>query len=634
MKWAEGFRIPQEAIDRDSADLATHKGDFRALVQTRLDLLRPLRLNDSRIRNHIHPDNPERERLLLLAKGMPLMPSPSYNGTDFATRPRLSKSFLAAAPAVERMFYQDFWSEGLAIILTEPEVAVLPKLGLCLAGWATKMGKPSGRPITNGSGNRSMAEHEYLNSDFTKNAADELYGTIVHPVIGDIPRLIMRLEQEKGYPREDIRLWKFDLRKAFNLLTYDGDAISFLGVELTDGNFMFFLAGVFGLTGMPMAFQVVTRAIVWEVSRLLRGLFTMYVDDGMGACHKDDLAHDQGAAFGFINTLLGDKSIEHSKTATGTSMDFIGYAVCLEKRTVEVSRKNLLKALYRFSQIDMSPGARIPVREMQALASLGSRYGYICHLMRPYVRALYSSFCGKHHHASLCLNDNTKRVIRLFQCLFVAMHLGGIQFSRPFESFRQRPHTWICEYDASLEGIGMLWIRLDEDGTEQPRAYSYVDLTPLQFSGKPEFQNTAEYLASFFCAHGMQLLGVGGEPCLHRGDSKSALAWTQSGTVRSDVALKPALLFGVYVICHKTDIVNTSHLTHFENSRLDIISRGGSWEDVWREDQANYGGLLPHTLTFLDMHADPILHLINPRTPIDTDETFCAFFNECMSHCL
>ncbi len=131
----------------------------------------------------------------------------------------------------------------------------------------------------------------------------------------------------------------------------------------------------------------------------------------------------------------------------------------------------------------------------------------------------------------------------------------------------------------------------------------------------------------------MHLLHVGGEPCIHRGDSISALTWTQKGTVRSDVALKPALMFGVYVMCRKTDIVGTLHLPHEKNTRMDIISRGGSWADVWNEDQLHYGGTLPHSLPLLDLDADRILHLVNPRSSIDTDDSFCSFFTECLSFC-
>ena len=212
-----------------------------------------------------------------------------------------------------------------------------------------------------------MIQEEYLNSPYTKARANEVFGTIVHPVIGDIPRMILAFETKYGYPPEDIRIWKFDLRKAYTLLTYATEAVRCLGIELTDGNVMFFVAGVFGLTGMPMAFQVVTRAIVFEVSRLIHGLLTMYVDDGLGATHVSHLEQDQKLVFDFIERLLGSNAIEPSKTEVGSVLDFIGYEVNLRGRYVSVSRKNLLKALYAFQDVDLTVGARIKVKKMQGL---------------------------------------------------------------------------------------------------------------------------------------------------------------------------------------------------------------------------------------------------------------------------
>jgi hypothetical protein len=60
------------------------------------------------------------------------------------------------------MFYTDFWSEGLAILLTEKDVSVMPKLGLCLAGWAKMLRKECGRPINNGSGRRWLGSHVFF----------------------------------------------------------------------------------------------------------------------------------------------------------------------------------------------------------------------------------------------------------------------------------------------------------------------------------------------------------------------------------------------------------------------------------------------------------------------------------------
>ena len=628
-EWAGDFTIPPESVEKDVAEFNECNQDFRLLVERRRALLQPLRLNEERVLSCISMDNPDRDRLLLLARGMPLLESEDYVGCKWEERPPLGRTFLDASAAVEKMFYKDFWSEGLAILLTEKEVSIMPKLGLCLAGWAKKLGKECGRPITNGSGRRSMIQEQYLNSPYTKARANEVFGTIHHPVIGDIPRMISEFETTHGYSREDIRIWKFDLRKAFTLLTYSIEAVENLGIELSDGNIMFFLAGVFGLTGMPMAFQIITRAIVFEVSRLIHGRLKMYVDDGFGVAHVRSMAEDQRIVFHFIEKLLGANAIETSKTADGSILDFIGYEVNLPGRYVSVSRRNLLKALFAFQDVDLTPGAVIKVKKMQGLASLGSRYGYISHLMRPYVRILYLSFRGRSHLGSTTLSGAVIRVIRLFKSLFMLMALRGETFSRPFASFIRRPHQWVCEYDASLSGIGIIWFRILQDGSERAVAYTSVDIKFLGFGTDSSFQNTAEYLGGLLCAQGMVALGVGDAPALHRGDSISALTWTQKGTARSDVAIKAALMWAVTVMTQHTDVTGIHHYSHEENSNTDIISRQGSWEEVWRNDKRR-GGNLPQVLPFLDLQCTDLLMLCDPREPIDTDESFCDFFREAL----
>ena len=625
-EWAGDFKIPPESVARDVEDLRSCNNDFTDLVARRQALLAPIRLNEERVLSCISPDNPDLERLLLLARGMPLLEREDYVGCQWENRPQLSQTFLSAPEAVEKMFYKDFWSEGLAILLTEKEVSLIPKLGLCLAGWAKKLGKECGRPITNGSGRRSMIQEEYLNSPYTKERAKEVFGTIHHPLIGDIPRMILNFEAKYGYSSEDIRIWKFDLRKAYTLLTYATEAVKCLGIELTDGNIMFFLAGVFGLTGMPMAFQVVTRAIVFEVTRLIHGMLTMYVDDGLGVTHVAHLVRDQQIVFDFIERLLGDNAIEPSKTEVGSVLDFIGYEVNLRGRYVSVSRKNLLKALYAFQDVTLTPGATVKVKKMQGLASLGSRYGYISHLMRPYVRILYQSFRGQSRKLCTTLSEGAIRVIRLFKSLFMLMALQGETFSRPFASFVKRRPTWACEYDASLSGVGIIWFRIRADGTELAVAHASIDIRFLGFGTDSSFQNTAEYIGGLLCAHGMCLMGVGSEPTLHRGDSISALTWTQKGTARSDVAIKAALMWAVMVMTQHVDVTGIQHLSHDENSNADILSRHGSWLEVYRNDKRR-GGTLPRDLPLLDLCCRELLMLCDPRDTIDTDEDFCHFFS-------
>jgi hypothetical protein len=60
------------------------------------------------------------------------------------------------------------------------------------------------------------------------------------------------------------------------------------------------MVGIFGWTGTPAAFQVVTRAITWELRHALRSSTFVYVDEIMGVC----FAKDFEVNFAFATPIL------------------------------------------------------------------------------------------------------------------------------------------------------------------------------------------------------------------------------------------------------------------------------------------------------------------------------------------
>ena len=380
-----------------------------------------------------------------------------------------------------------------------------------------------------------------------------------------------------------------------------------------------------------MAFQVITRALVFEINKRISGVMKQYVDDGLGVSHFSRLESDMEAAFTFIRNLLGKDAVEESKTAWGMKLDFIGYEIRLTEGIVTIARKNILKALYAFMDVDLAEGVQVSVKRMQGLSSLASRYGYISHLMRPYTRSLYNGYVGRGNALTVVLSPATKRVIRLFKFLFVLIALRGDQFSRKFESFEVRRHEYTCEYDASLTGIGIIWFKVLESREERAVAYASVDIRSLGFEGKPSYQNTAEYIAALLCAHGMKKMGLGGAPVLHRGDSMSSLSWTKKGTVKSEVAMHAGLIWGLYVTTHETDVVLTDHISHDDNTLSDKLSRHGTWTEVLAEDKRRYGGNLPRDTPRMDLDCEELIALCNPHRDIDSDAKFASFFEECLT---
>ena len=626
-EWAEDFSVPPSALAEDDAAWTRCDGLFRDLVREKRRAIDAGRMNETRVEERLSDENPYKEKTLEISReGISLCVPDSYSGCGWEDKPPPGGMFRQAAPAVEKMMFDSYWKEGLSIVLTEKRVRTMESLGLCLASWAKKLGKECGRPITNGSGRRGMPPEHIINGKATKALAEAKYGPIRHPVIGDVARLIVAFEKNRKVGRDRVVTWKYDIAAAYPKLSYAVDAVGHVGVELRDGTFMFFLGGVFGLTSMPFAFNVITQAIVWELNhKLIDGDMLQYVDDGFVASLDTKAEEDIATTLDFLRGLLGKDAVAMHKLEQARDLDFIGYHSSLSDGCIKIAERNILKAIYAYGEVDLTPGAKVEVTMMQRLASLGSRYGYICRLLRPYVRTLYASYRGRSTETHVELNEEQRTVIRTFKHLFVAIGLRRTQFSRSFESFCYVQHSWVCEFDASLSGIGIIWFRVDADGTETAVAYSSLDITSLGFGTDASFQNTSEYMGSLLCARGLAMMGAEGAPIRLRGDSVSALSWAEKGTVRSDLAVRASAMWAQYVIVRQFNVTGTDHLSHELNSRADVLSRRGLWQDVLKDDREKYGGTLPDHVPWLNLRCDDLLQLANPKAPLDTEEQFNKF---------
>ena len=82
----------------------------------------------------------------------------------------------------------------------------------------------------------------------------------------------------------DLRLWRMDLKRAYTLLSFRPEDAGFFGMEVTQDLVYLQIAGIFGWSSTPAAFQVMTCALQWELSHTLQSRVLMYVDDIIGIC--------------------------------------------------------------------------------------------------------------------------------------------------------------------------------------------------------------------------------------------------------------------------------------------------------------------------------------------------------------
>jgi hypothetical protein len=306
------------------------------------------------------------------------------------------------------------------------------------------------------------------------------YGQIQHPTIEDIAKMVHDFwtEEKKSNPKlrwEDLRLWKMDLKGAYTLLSFRSRDVGLFAMLLTGDVVYLQIVGIFGWSGTPAAFQVVTRAVLWELRHALKSRTLMYVDDIIGVCFASDLEKDLVKARHVCTDLLGSGAVADDKTEKGTRLDIIGYTVCLETERVLISRKNFMTALHGFVSTDVSK--RVNLRRMQRLASLGTRYGMICRVMRPFCSALYRATWGRTDRFALFDIPNEAVIaIQSWRAMLCLVRYRETDYTRTIVSFADVTPVVLVEFDASLSGAGLIWYHRSS-GAEVAMGVGAVDLS-------------------------------------------------------------------------------------------------------------------------------------------------------------
>ena len=134
----------------------------------------------------------------------------------------------------------------------------------------------------------------------------------------------------------------------------------------------------------------------------------------------------------------------------------IGYTLNLETEVVTISRRNMLKALYTFTSVDIE--WKVPVKALERMASLASRYGRLIPVLRPFARALYDAYAGLNRRVSIILRPNAKRSIHVWRAMLCVLTFREKEFGRPFDTFVPRSARLVIHFDACLTGLEIILV--------------------------------------------------------------------------------------------------------------------------------------------------------------------------------
>lgn len=627
--WAEGYTFPSQYVQNDILSLEAAKGDFQSMVRERLAGLAPGRLNVERV-SRLRADNPEMALMQDLVGGMRVHLPEGFTANGLQPRTDRRPIYETVASAVNKMLGA-IVDQKLAFLLPlEVAQRHVPNLHLCKAHWTVKKGKPSGRPL----GDLSNVDGTKINTDETAAAATAYYGEIRHPTIDDIAVMVYEFwraakERDPSVRWEDMRIWKMDLRGAYTLLSFRPEDVGLFGMLLSDDLVYLQMVGIFGWSGTPAAFQVVTRAITWELRHALCSSTVMYVDDIMGVCFAVDLETDLTAAREICTSLLGPGSVADDKTESGVRLDMIGYTISLPDNRVLISRKNFLTALHGFISTDVS--RRINLKTAQRLASYGTRYGKICRVMRPFCGALYRVTWGRvDEHAVFHLSPEAIVAIQCWRAMLCLVRFRETEFTRTIESFAPATPILVAEFDSSLSGAGLIW-SVRTNGAEVVRGVSAVNLAFLGFGTDSSNQNLAEYIGAILAVIGQVILGFSGTGIALRGDSVTALTWTITERPRGVRVTNASMIWTLLCIAADVDVKEVTHIAGEDNKQCDRLSRRwdiGKIPSMTVLEEAEDMGLRGVEVVEMDLDTGVrgILELCDPRTELSSESQFISFW--------
>jgi hypothetical protein len=606
---AKEWTFDPAQISEDEAFLRKH-GYLSKAAQARWDALQlgdKGRLSVARVKAMLSPDNPEYHRMMELAAsggGVPVPVPPDFipNGSNGGKLPTMSQATRLAAGALRKMVWKGFRDTLLCFV-----VGTVFARAFVLNGhfsppvWAPKAGDVDGRNCNHCSNGGKEPGNQPLNSEWLTDWARAHYGAIQHPTIEDIVAMLVRFKERmaaEGKGEEPILLWKMDIKGAYTLLTYRAEDVHLMGMELPGEVTAFFMGGTFGWGAMPFCFQVVTRAVLWELNKgtrhKLRGEALMYVDDIIAASLACDVAHDQSTVTALVDGLLGDGAMSQKKTVVETDgvLDAIGYRIDRINELVGISENNTHKAFY--AAWDVGDGTNVTVTMMEKVAAHAARYKRVCPFMAAFTSALFGSIRGRtNRKLRFALAPLEMAAVQMMRILLILTAVAGVAFTRSFRSFtmREHRHTWVLEYDASLTAIAILWFRMVGD-VEVGVGYCVVNIESLGLNGmddRSKFMNFAEFLAATLAVRGLIGQGVTNQPVMVRGDNMAALTWATKKSFRSEFASRTAMVHITQNVRAGIEIVVKEHLPHLDaydyNWRCDLPSRGKTWDDVFERDK-------------------------------------------------
>ena len=629
------YRFPPDIVDRDVERLMAAGNSLEEMTRLEHHRMAASRLNFERIAEVVDPSLhsvEDMDRLYNLVEGMVVIVDEDVTSVEYfiprEVPPPQRALYLEVQSAVNFVIAK-LHAQDLLFLLPTELVKLIPGCHFTPIHWTTKKGKRVGRILFDA---KDAKFGSALNSLNAKAALKEAMGSIHHPSITTIVRMILkfaddkRLELGDQFHWDDLHLFKLDLANAFSLLFFRPEYVKRMICELTDSVCVVYHVGQFGWVGTPYCFQVITRILSVEINRRLRGIGdnVAYVDDIIAVCLTRTLDECKEQAIYVIKTLLGDDAHAVDKDEDGRALECIGWWIDLDKCLLTLSRRNFLKVFYGFYVIDTS--SPVSLREMERLCSYSARYTLIAPILKGITNILYSEKkrFGGNKSVLVELSPLGKIAIRMWRAVLVLLRLRETTYARSLDSFRCVSPRYQIEYDASLTGIGVivrdLTLYVLGDETSGVLKVGSIDL-PFDLQQNSKYQNTVEFLGATLGLALLAQLGITSTSVKIVSDSRASIKWGTTGLFTGSLSRRTSFVFMFVSVQYNLDISEGVHVAGIRNVICDKLSRGIRPSELGFSPETVYDFTSDATMLELIKLCDP-----TPANEILDEEAFMDFW--------
>ena len=241
---------------------------------------------------------------------------------------------------------------------------------------------------------------------------------------------------------------------------------------------------------------------------------------------------------------------------------------------VLIARKNFLTALHGFISTDVK--GRIKLRTAQRLASWGTRYAKICRVMRPFCTALNrATWRRTDEFALFYIPTEAVVAIQCWRAMLCLVRHRETEYTRSIMSFAASTPVVVVEFDASLDGAGLIWYSR-EHGAEVALGVGAVSLRFLGFGSDSSFQNLSEFIGAILAVIGQIMIGLSGRSIALRGDRITALTWAITERPRGSIVSNASIVWTLLCVATDLDVNEVTHIAGKDNSNCDSSHRGHS----------------------------------------------------------